>query len=138
MVQNYRSNESLDECHIEEKQLRYSYKDGTNYIFTDEDYAEVTIPESVLGQGVNYLMDDIKVTVLFHNVRPIEVTFPNFIEKKVIYSEPGARGDTANNVTKAATLEGDWTIQVPLFVNEGDTIKIDTRTGEYADRVSKK
>ena len=78
-----------------------------------------------------------QVQILFHNDRPIEVSLPNFVEVVIFETEPGARGDTATNVTKPAKLENGYEINVPLFINEQDLIRIDTRTGEYADRVSK-
>jgi elongation factor P len=83
------------------------------------------------------MVEDMECKILYHNDRPIEVTLPNFIERTILETEPGARGDTATNVTKPAKIEGDYEIAVPLFVNEGDTVRVDTRTGKYADRVSK-
>ena len=78
-----------------------------------------------------------RVEILFHNDRPLDITLPNFIEMKVMETEPGARGDTATNVQKPAKLENGYELNVPIFINEEDLIRIDTRTGEYADRVSK-
>jgi elongation factor P len=80
----------------------------------------------------------VKVVALFHNGSVIDVSFPNFVEKEIIYTEPGLRGDTATNVFKSAQIEGGYEIHVPLFINQGDIVRIDTRTGDYADRVSTK
>jgi elongation factor P len=134
----YRSVESIGKPDLSQQALLYSYKDGTHYVFMDKDtYEQVNIEEEVLGDQRFFLAEDMEVEFLFHNNRPIEVTLPTFVEKTILETEPGARGDTATNVMKPATIEGDYEIQVPIFVNEGDTVRIDTRTGKYADRVSK-
>ena len=138
MTRAYRSNDRMDEPRLEERSLRYSYLDGDHIVFIDENYEQVNIQTDVFGDKLRFLVADMEVTVLFHNGRPIETTLPYFVEKKIIHAEPGARGDTATNVTKAARIEGDYEIQVPLFVNQGDVVRIDTRTGEYVDRVAKK
>jgi elongation factor P len=137
LTRTYRSNDKLDEPRLEEKTLQYSYQEGPNYIFMDANYEQVPIPDSVLGDARHFLVEDISVDVLYHNDRPIEVTLPYFVEKKIVRTEPGARGNTATNVQKPAEVEGGYVLQVPLFVSEGDTIRIDTRTGAYADRVGK-
>jgi elongation factor P len=85
-----------------------------------------------------FLYEDCEVHVLFHNGRPVDVTLPTFVEKEIVETEPGVRGDTATNVLKTARIAGGYELQVPLFVNTGDVVKIDTRTGEYVDRVLKK
>lgn len=133
----YRSNDQIDQPKLEERTMRYSYPDGDDYVFIEKNFEQTSIPASVLGDSKYFLMEDIEVEVLFHNDRAVEVRFPTFIEKTVVFTEPGARGNTATNVLKAATVEGGYQLQVPLFVNQGDLIKIDTRTGEYADRVRK-
>lgn len=137
MSKSYRSNDKMDKPDLEEKGLQFSYKDGDDFVFMNENYEQVSISASVLGTASAFMVEDIEVDVLFHNNRPIEVTLPNFVEKEVIHTEPGARGNTATNVLKPAVLEGGFEIQVPLFVNEGDIARVDTRTGEYADRVRK-
>ena len=134
----YRAAEKIDKPDLHERALLYSYQDGDNYVFMDgETYDQVTITPDVLGDQRHFLVEDMEVSMLFHNARVIEVTLPNFVEKTIVETEPGARGDTATNVTKPAKVEGDYEIAVPLFVNEGDLVRIDTRTGKYADRVSK-
>ncbi len=134
----WRAAEKIGKPDLNERDLTYSYADGDHFVFMDESYEQVTIDGDVLGNQKNFLAEDIHVSILFHNDRPIEVTLPNFIERDIVQTEPGARGDTATNVQKPATVEGGYEISVPLFVNEGDTVRIDTRTGKYADRVSKK
>ena len=138
MSRAYRSNDKMDEPKLEERHLRYSYPEGDHLVFMDENYEQVNIAVEVFGDQRHFLMEDIGVDVLFHNGRPIEITLPYFVEKKIVHTEPGARGDTATNVLKAAQIEGGYEIHVPLFVNQGDIVRIDTRTGEYVDRVSKK
>jgi len=91
----------------------------------------------LLGDRKYFIVDDMSVEILFHNDRALDVTLPNFIELKISETEPGARGDTATNVMKPAILENGYELNVPIFINEGDLIRIDTRSGEYADRVAK-
>jgi elongation factor P len=104
----------------------------------DENFEQVNVPAEALGDKRRFLVEDIEVNVLFHNGRPIDFVLPFFVEKEIIHTEPGARGDTATNVLKAAEIQGGYEIQVPLFVKQGDIVRIDTRTGEYVDRVMKK
>jgi elongation factor P len=134
----YRSNDKIDKPELEEKTLTYSYPEDEIYVFLDQDYEQIRIGADVLGDSRFFLSEDIRIDVLFHNRRPVEITLPTFIEKKIIHTEPGARGNTATNVLKPATIEGGYEIQVPLFVNAGDIVKIDTRTGTYVDRAGKK
>ena len=114
------------------------YEEADFYVFQDQEtFEDVRIPADVIGKNKYFLDDNMECNVLFFRDRPIEITLPYFVEKKIAETEPGARGDTATNVTKPAKIENGYEIAVPLFVNEGDVIRIDTRTGEYADRVSK-
>ncbi len=132
----FRAADKIDETNCFEKALTYSYHDGNNYVFMDDDtYEQVLVGADALGDSVKYLQEDMQVKVLFHNDRAIGVTLPNFIETVILETEPGARGDTATNVLKPAKVEGGLEIAVPLFVKEGDRVRIDTRTGDYADRV---
>jgi elongation factor P len=137
MVKNFRAVDKIDKPELENKTLRYSYQEGTHYVFLDEHFEQVSLPQEALGDSRFFLFEDAAVEVLFYNGRAIEVTLPTFVEKTIIYTEPGVRGDTATNVTKPAQIEGGFEIQVPLFINQGDVIRIDTRTGAYADRVSR-
>ena len=133
---SYRSNDKLDEPKLEERTMCYSYPDGDNYVFIDKNFEQLSVDADVLGVNRFFLVEDIEVDILIHNDRPIGVELPTFIEKKIMETEPGFRGNTATNVTKSAKMEGGYELQVPLFINQGDVIKIDTRTGGYADRVS--
>ena len=134
-VKQYRSNDKINKPELQEKQLIYSYKDGSMYVFMDDNYEQVMLDEATIGDAKFFLKEDIEVDVLFHNGKAIGIELPNFVERKVIETEPGARGNTATNVQKPATVDGGYELQVPIFVNEGDMIKIDTRTGTYAERV---
>ena len=138
MDRTFRSVDKIEKPNLEEKDLVYSYDEGDTYIFNDpETFDEVRIPASVLGNQKYFLDDNMECSVLFFRERPIEITLPFFVEKRIAETEPGARGDTATNVTKPAKIDNGYEIQVPLFVNEGDIVRIDTRNGQYADRVSK-
>lgn len=134
-VKQYRSNDKVDKPELIEKSLVYSYKDGEFYIFMDENYEQIQLSEAILGDQKYFLKEEIEVDVLFHNGQPIGIELPVFVERVIEFTEPGARGNTATNVTKPATVEGGYEVQVPLFVNEGDMIRIDTRTGQYSERV---
>jgi len=135
----YRAVEKIDKPNLEERDLIYSYQDGEHFVFMDNaTYEQIMIDADVLGDQRYFLVEDMEVQILFHNDRPIEVTLPFFIEKEVVETEPGARGDTATNVLKPAKIDNGYEIQVPLFIKQGDIVRIDTRTGKYADRVSKR
>lgn len=134
----YRSVEKIDKCSLISREYTFSYVDGDNYVFSDnETYEEALLNTELLGDRKYFIVDDMSVEILFHNDRALDVTLPNFIELKLSETEPGARGDTATNVMKPATLENGYELNVPIFINEGDLIRIDTRSGEYADRVAK-
>lgn len=138
MVKTYRQVDRIDKPMLAEKKLTFSYVDGEDYVFMDENFDQVSISAKVLGENRKLLTEDMSIGVLFHNNLPVDITLPTFVEKQITFTEPGARGNTATNVLKPATVEGGFEIQVPLFVNQGDIVKVDTRTGTYADRVSKK
>jgi elongation factor P len=138
LTRNYRSDDKIDEPHLEERKVHFSYAEGDMLIFMDEEYNQVSIAAELMGDRRLFLKEDMPVEILFHNGRPIDFTLPYFVEKQIIHADPGVRGDTATNVLKPATVEGGYQIQVPLFVNQGDVVRIDTRTGEYVDRVAKR
>lgn len=132
----YRSVEKIDKPNLMDRKMVYSYHDGLNYVFMDpETYDQVEIDEKTIGHQKHFLIEDMECDILFHNDRPIEITLQNFIEKEITETEPGIRGDTATNVTKPAKIDNGYELAVPIFVNQGDVVKIDTRTGEYSERV---
>lgn len=132
---SFRSNETFGEPNIEEQMVRFSYADGDDYIFMNKNYEQVTVKADVLGDARFFLIEDLEVQVLFYNHAPVGVELPTYVEKEIVDTEPGFRGNTATNVTKPAKLDTGYVIQVPLFINKGDVVKIDTRTGTYGDRV---
>ncbi len=135
LEQTFRSGAKVDKPDLEQKNMQYLYLEGTQYVFMDNDtYDQVFIEGDFLGDAVNYMLPNINVDVLFFNGKPIGVDLPISVEMTVTHTEPGVKGDTATGVTKPATLETGLVINVPLFVNEGDLLKIDTRTGEYMER----
>lgn len=135
---NFRSNETFEKPDLSQKTVRFSYEDGEHYVFMDDRFEQLEITAEVLGINRFFLKEDIECEVLFFNGQPIEVTLPTFVERTVLETEPGAKGNTAaGNVTKPAKLEGGYELQVPLFINEGDVVRVDTRTGAYADRVNR-
>jgi elongation factor P len=136
MSRSFRSNDKFDKPELSQRPLRFSYVQDSTYIFTNENFEEVRVPVDVLGQARFFLCDDMECDALFYNEQVIEITLPNFVERKIVKCEPGARGNTASGkVMKPATLEGGYELPVPLFVNEGDVVRVDTRSGEYLDRV---
>ncbi len=135
----FKSNESLEKADVEERQYSFSYKEGENFVFMEtRTFEQLHLSATLLGEAVNYLQDGMLVDVLFWNDKPIGVTPPTFVELTVIETEPGFKGDTSTNTLKAAKTDTGATVMVPLFINEGDLVRVDTRTGEYMERVRNK
>jgi elongation factor P len=129
------STDKVDLIDIDRKQLEFSYKDHNGYHFMDpETYDTVTLQDNLIGDAKDYLVENAQIQVLYAEGKPVQVEMPASVSLKVIESADGVRGDTASNVTKPAKLETGKTINVPLFIKEGETIKIDTRTGAYMGR----
>ena len=121
---------------IETKQMQYLYNDGELYYFMDEEtFDQIPLNYEQVEDAIKFLKENEVATIRFYQGQPFQVEAPNFAELEVTETEPGIKGDTASNVTKSATVETGAVVQVPLFINEGDKIKIDTRTGEYLSRV---
>lgn len=138
MDRTYRPNDKIDRPDLDEREMYYSYADGNFFVFSDsETYEEMRIDKEKLGKNRYFLIENAFCKILFYKGSPIDVALPTFIEKRIVYTEPGARGDTATNITKPAKIDNGYEINVPLFIKEGDLIRIDTRTGEYAERVNK-
>jgi elongation factor P len=138
LERNFRSGEKLEEANVEVKTMQYLYRDADSFVFMDTtSYDQVSIPETTIGESKDFMPENINVEVLFFDNRAVGVTLPNFIEQKIVETEPGFRGDTSTNTTKPAKISTGATIQVPLFIAEGDVVKIDTRTGEYLERVGR-
>ena len=125
----------FEEAFIERKDAEYSYNDGDLYYFMDmETYEMLPVNKDVLGDNFKFVMENMTCKVMSYKGSVFGVEPPNFVELVVTESDPGVKGDTATNVTKPATLETGAEIKVPLFINPGDKIRIDTRTGEYLER----
>jgi elongation factor P len=129
------STDKVELVEIERKQLEFSYKDRNGYHFMDpETYDTITLQETFIGDSKDYLVENLSVQVLYAEGKAVQIELPASVGLKVIESPEGLRGDTASNVTKPALMETGMTINVPLFIKEGETIKIDTRTGAYMGR----
>jgi len=134
----FKSGDKVEIPDMEDKEMQYMYKEGVNYYFMDVNtYDQLFIEEENLGDATNYLKEGLTINVSFYKGKAIGVDLPDFVDMVVTKTEPGMKGDTAQNATKPAELESGYVIQVPLFLEEGDMVKIDTRTGDYITRVSK-
>ncbi|NLY11968.1 MAG: elongation factor P [Firmicutes bacterium] len=131
----FRAGEKVARAHVETRQMQYLYNSGDEYFFMDmENYDQITLSKDDLGDAPKYLLENMTIGIQFYKNRAIGVELPNTVELKVVDTEPGFKGDTAQGATKPATLETGITIQVPLFVEIGTVVKVDTRTGEYLSR----
>jgi elongation factor P len=129
------STDKVELVDISRTTLEFSYKDNTGYHFMDpQTYETISLQENLLAEAKDYLVENLPVEVLFTEGRPVQVELPSSVQLKVVEAPEGLRGDTASNVTKPAVLETGKTVNVPLFINEGETVKIDTRTGAYMGR----
>jgi elongation factor P len=132
----FRAGERVDEADIEDRKMQYLYRDGDQLVFMDsKTYEQSPFSAEQVGEARKFLTENLDVDVLFWRGKPLDVELPNFIEAVITECEPGEKGDTASNVTKPATLETGAVVQVPLFIKEGTTIRVDTRSGEYVERV---
>lgn len=132
----FRSGESIETVRIEYKMLQYIYEEGESIVCMDnETFEQLYIPTALFGDTFKFLKEGMEVKVSFEDETPIIAEGPTFVELVITYSEPGVKGDTATNTLKPATLETGAIVNVPLFVNEGEKIKIDTRTSAYVERV---
>lgn len=131
----FNPNDKFPKAHIETKQMQYLYNDGELYHFMDqESYEQVPLMEDQVEDAMLYIRENDTATIKFYKGNAFSVEPPNFVDLKVVETEPGVKGDTATNVTKAATVETGAVIQVPIFIEEGEVIQIDTRSGEYLSR----
>ena len=132
-----KSGDKVGKPDIEDKDMQYLYKEGADYYFMDtRNYEQTFISEKVLGEQKNFLKENINASILFYNGKAIGVSLPNSVDLKVTKCDPGIRGDTVSGALKPAELETGYSVNVPLFINEGDVLKIDTRDGKYLTRVA--
>ena len=128
--------DKLPKAHIERKDMQYLFNDGSLYYFMDlENYEQIPLGSDIIGDSFKFIKENEIVKLLSHKGNVFGVEPPNFVELEVTETEPGFKGDTATGATKPATVETGATIKVPLFIDIGDVIRIDTRTGEYIERV---
>lgn len=131
----FRGGEKVPKAHLDRREMQYLYNDGEGYVFMDtQNYEQMTVDAATMGDNSKWLLENMNINVLFFQENIIGIEIPNFVEMKVIDTEPGVKGDTATGATKNAVLETGAVVQVPLFVNTGDRLRIDTRTGEYMER----
>lgn len=134
----FRSGESVEIVRVEYKLMQYIYTDGDFAVVMDNTtYEQVHIPLMMFGDSGRFLKEGMEVKITFEGDDPILAEAPTFIEAQITYTEPGLKGDTATNTLKNATIDTGTEIRVPLFFNEGDWVKIDTRTGDYVERIKK-
>jgi elongation factor P len=136
MEHRYRAGESVEMVRVEFKEMQYLYKDGNALVLMDpESYDQIYVEESIFGPAAQFLKEEMIVKVSFEGDICIGGEAPTFVTLEVTYTEPGLKGDTATNTLKPATLDNGAEVRVPLFCNVGDKVKVDTRTGEYVERV---
>ncbi len=138
LERTYKTGEKLEPANVEEREMQYLYLDGDKYVFMDNStYDQVYIEDDIVGDLALFMPDNLNVTVMFFDEKAIGLSLPNFVELEVTHTEPGVKGDTASGATKPATLSSGGTINVPLFIEEGEILKIDTRSNEYVERVKR-
>ena len=137
LEKTFRSGEKMEEVRLEEQTYQYLYFDGDLYHFMHkETYEQIAVGSDIVGDKSDWMKENEDVALLFHDNKVISVELPIFVHLTITKSDPGVQGDRSSGAVKPATLETGVTVQVPLFLNEGDVIKVDTRTGEYIERVS--
>lgn len=133
----YRSGEKIEAADVEDKTMTFLYADGDTYHFMDaKTYEQIEVSGDQLGDKAGFLLPEMACDIVFWQSRPIAIEIPNHVELEIAHTEPGVRGDTATNVMKPATLETGRSINVPLFINIGDKVKVETSTGNYLERTS--
>ncbi len=138
MERTFRMTDQIDSIRLESREMQFLYEtDGSLHFMDTKSYEQTFVPADFLGEQKQFLKEGNMCTISFMEEKPITVEFPNSIDFVVSEAEPGVRGDSTTNLTKGAVLETGARVQVPLFVNAGDTIRVDTRTGKYIERVSK-
>lgn len=131
----FRGGEKVERAHVDQRQKQFLYRDGSDFIFMDtETFEQISLSEEQLGDKANYLQENMVINVLMYNGRPIDIELPTTVDIEVQETPPGIRGNTVSGGSKPATLVTGAVVQVPLFINAGDIIRVDTRTGEYITR----
>jgi elongation factor P len=139
LERTYKSGEKLEPADVEERQLTYIYPEGTDFVFMDPASGEqLNVPGDKIGEDSRWLSDGMQIDVVLFKGQAIGVTLPSHVVLQIVSSEPGIKGDTASGATKPATVSTGATVNVPLFVQEGEWVKIDTRAGTYLERVNRR
>ncbi len=134
----FNAGHKVEEAEVAELRMQYLYQDSESAVFMDnKNYEQLTIPFDRLGPARKFLKENIEVEVSLYRGKVIQVELPNFVVVEIAQTDPGMKGDTASGATKPATLETGAVLQVPLFIREGDTVRVDTRSGEYVERINK-
>lgn len=132
----YRSGETFEPARLEERRMQYLYKEDNHYTFMDnQTFEQVQMDEDAVGDAKNFLIDNLEVDILLFGEKAIGVTLPNFVNLRVVQTDPWVKGDTSGSDSKPATVETGYILRVPPFIEEGEMIVIDTRSGEYSTRV---
>jgi elongation factor P len=132
----FRAGEKVEEAVLEHRKMQYLYRDGDNCVFMDTDtYEQVSIPPEVIGEAASFLVENQELSVFLRQGKAVTIELPAAVNLKVVKADPGLKGDTSGAATKPVTLETGLVVQVPLFVEEGETLKIDTRAGKYLERI---
>ena len=130
----FKADDKMDQIVLDKKECTYSYFADPMYAFMDAEYNQFEVEAENMGDAIQYLEDGMPVEVVFYDGKAISVELPTSLVREVKYTEPAVKGDTSNNVTKAATVETGAEVQIPLFIGQGDKVKVDTRTGEHVER----
>ena len=132
----FRAGEKMEAVRLDAKKMQYLYSDESTYYFMDtETYDQISLTKELLSDVTDYLKESMEIKILFHGDEPVEVEVPSFITAEIVETDPGVKGDTAQGGTKPAKLETGLTVHIPLFVQQGELVKVDTRSGEYVERV---
>ncbi|MGL4357694.1 MAG: elongation factor P [Cetobacterium sp.] len=134
----YKADDKMDDIRLDKVKAVYSYNDGDFYVFSNpETWDQIELKDEDLGDALNYLEEGMELEVVYYESTPVAVELPNFVERQVTYTEPGLRGDTSGKVMKPARINSGFEIPVPIFVEQDEWIKIDTRTNEYVERIKR-
>ena len=138
LERTFKSGERFEVPDVMNKEMSYLYKDDNGYTFMDkENFEQTVMTENEIGEAKNFLTENLDVVILFYNERPVSCDVPKAVNLKVVTTDPGFKGDTVSGSTKPATLETGLIVKVPLHINEGDVLRVDTSTGDYVERVNK-
>lgn len=136
LERTFRSGEVVDTPDLDEREVQYLYRQGEQFCFMDTStYEQIFLDAEHVGDAAQWLQENLVVRLVFHQGKPLSIDLPITVSLRIVQTEPGVRGDTASGGNKPATLETGAVVQVPLFLNEGDLVKVDTRTGQYLERV---